>query len=138
MVSMAANVTAEYFDSKGLRYDMSDDGQMISTGFELKNCPGIKVLIVFDPGDESVSLRSKDIARIPEEKKDSMFAVVNSLNAEFRWIKFVINEEDNTLFAEDDAVIQLDSCGEEILECCLHFAAIIDKAFPQIMSSIFG
>ena len=138
MRSMAAEVTAEFFDSKEFCYDMSEDGRAITIGFELKNRDGIKILIVFDPGDESVALRVYNIAKIPSEKKDDMFAVVNSLNQKYRWIKFVIDEEDNTINAEDDAVIQLDSCGEEVLKCCLHFAAIIDQAYPEIMTSIFG
>ncbi|MBO4450503.1 MAG: YbjN domain-containing protein [Clostridiales bacterium] len=138
MSSMAAQVTAAYFDSKGLIYDMSDDGHAISTGFELNNREGLKILIIFDPNDESVALRAFNVAKIPADKKDSMFAVVNSLNTKYRWIKFVIDEEDNTITAEDDAVIQLDSCGEEVLECCKHIVAIVDKAYPEIMASLFG
>ena len=138
MGSMAAQVTAAFFDSKGIRYDMSDDGQAISTGFEMDNREGLKILIVFDPGDESVALRAYNVAKIPANKTDSMFAVVNYLNTKYRWIKFVIDEEDNTITAEDDAVIQLDSCGEEVLECCRHIVGIVDRAYPEIMASIFG
>ena len=138
MSSMAAKVTAAFFDSKGLKYDMSSDGMAITTGFALKNIAGVKILIVFDPDDGSVGLRAFNIAKIPDEKKDSMFAAVNSLNHKFRWIKFVIDEEDNTITVTDDAVIQLDSCGEEVFELCLRLAGIVDEAYPEIMSSIFA
>lgn len=138
MGSMAAQVTAAFFDSKGINYDLSEDGMAIITGFALDNRDGLKILIIFDPGDESVALKAFNVAKIPAAKKDSMFAVVNSLNAKYRWIKFVIDEEDNTITAEDDAVIQLDTCGEEVLECCKHLVGIVDQAYPDIMASIFG
>ena len=138
MGSMAAQVTAAFFDSKGIRYDLTEDGHAIITGFQMDNREGLKLLIFFDPGDESVAIRAFNVAKIPANKTDSMFAVVNYLNTKYRWIKFVINEEDNTITAEDDAVIQLDSCGEEVLECCKHLVEIVDEAYPEIMASIFG
>ena len=138
MSSMAAKVTAAFFDSKGMSYDMSPDGMAITTGIALKNIAGVKILIVFDKGDSSVAIRAFNIAKVPDDKKDGMFAAVNALNHKFRWIKFVIDEEDNTIVVEDDAVIQIDSCGEEVFELCLRLASIVDEAYPEIMSSIFG
>ncbi len=135
---MAAKVTAAYFDSEGLNYTMSEDGYAITTGFGLKTVEGIKILIVFDEGDHSAALRVYGIAKFPDEKKEKMYELVNSLNTQFRWIKFTIDAEDNTIDASDDAVIQLDSCGEEVMELCLRFASIVDKAYPEIMKSIFA
>lgn len=138
MSSIAAKVTAAFFDSKGFNYDMSDDGMAITTGFALENCEGVKILIVFDDDDHSVAIRALNIVKIPDAKKDDMYTLVNELNRKFRWIKFVIDDEDNTINAEDDAIIQLDSCGEEVFECSLHFAAIVDEAYPEIMKKIFA
>ena len=137
-MNMAVKMTAAYFDSKELSYTISEDGQAIATGFGLQNVDRVKILIVFDEGDHTVGLRALGIAKFPESKKDEMFPLVNTLNQEFRWIKFVVDEEDLVINAEDDAVIQLDSCGEEVFELCLHFAAIVDNAYPIIMKSLFA
>ena len=94
--------------------------------------------IIFDDNDRTVGLRAFSILKIPDSKVNNMFAVVNALNQKYRWIKFIIDEEDNTLTAADDAVVQLDSCGDEVMELCLRFASIVDEAYPEIMASIFG
>lgn len=138
MGSMALKVTAAFFDSKGMKYEISDDGRAIITGFGLQNLEGVKITIIFDDNDRTVALRAFSILKIPDSKVNNMFAVVNALNQKFRWIKFIIDEEDNTIDAADDAVIQLDSCGDEVMELCLRFASIVDDAYPEIMASMFG
>ena len=139
MSSMAAKLTAAFFESKGLNYDYLDEDQnAIITGFGLNNVEGIKILIIFDEGDHSVHLMALNVAKFPADKKDGMYAVVNALNKQFRWIKFVVDEKENCINAEDDAIIQLDSCGEEVFECCLHFGSVVDKAYPVVMKSVFA
>ncbi len=138
MSGMAAKVTAAYFDSKDLRYSMTDDGKAILTGFGLENLDGIKMIIIFDPDDDSVHLATSGIAKYPDTKKNEVFELVNSLNRKFRWIKFVADVNENCITAEDDAVIQLDSCGEEVFELCMHFASIVDEAYPIIMKALFA
>ena len=127
MSSMAAKITAAYFESKELDYMISEDGSVITTEFGLENLDGINIFIRFDPSS---------IITFPKVKTESMYALANALNGRFRWIKFVVDEENLSLIAEDDAVIQLDSCGEEVLECSLHFAKIVDAAYPVIANVI--
>ena len=136
MSSMAAKITAAYFESKELDYMISEDGSVITTEFNLENLDGINVFIRFDPGDHTVHLRTSSIITFPKSKMETMYPLVNALNGRFRWIKFVVDEENKSIIAEDDAVIQLDSCGEEVLECSLHFAKIVDAAYPVIMGII--
>ena len=138
MGSMALKVTAAFFDSQDMKYSITDDGKAIITGFGLQNLESVKITIIFDDNDRTVGLRAFSILKIPDSKVNNMFAVVNALNQKYRWIKFIIDEEDNTLTAADDAVVQLDSCGDEVMELCLRFASIVDEAYPEIMASIFG
>ncbi len=138
MASMAAKVTAAFLESKGMNFDLIEEKNVIVTGFGLDNLEGIKVIINFDEGDETVGVRAYGIAKFPESKIDAMYKLVNSLNVQFRWIKFVVDEEDFCINAEDDAIIQLDSCGEEVFRCCLHFATIVDEAYPIIMKGVFA
>ena len=136
MSSMAAKITAAYFESKKLDYMLSDDGNMITTQFSLENMEGFNVFISFDPGDHTVHLRTSNIITFPESKMENMYPLVNALNSRFRWVKFVLDEENKSVIAEDDAVIQLDSCGEEVLECSLHFAQVVDASYPVITSIV--
>jgi hypothetical protein len=136
MSSMAAKITAAYFESRNLDFMISDDGSSIVTQFELENMDGFNVFIRFDDGDHTVNLRTSSIITFPETKMNEMYALANALNSRFRWIKFIVDEKDKSLVASDDAVIQLDSCGEEVFECSIHFAKIVDAAYPVIMGII--
>ena len=136
MSSMAAKITAAYFDSKNMDFMISEDFTSITTQFDLENTDGINVFIRFDPGDHTVHLKTSNIITFPEMKLLEMLALVNALNRQFRWVKFVVDEQNKSIVAEDDAVIQLESCGEEVFECSLHFAKIVDDAYPLITSVV--
>ena len=136
MSSMAAKITAAYFDSKNMDFMISEDFTSITTQFDLENTDGINVFIRIDPGDHTVHLKTSNIITFPEMKLLEMLALVNALNRQFRWVKFVVDEQNKSIVAEDDAVIQLESCGEEVFECSLHFAKIVDEAYPLITSVV--
>ena len=136
MSSMAAKITAAYFDSKNMDFMISEDFTSITTQFDLENTDGINVFIRFDPDDHTVNLTTSNIITFPETKLPEMLALSNALNCQFRWIKFVVDEQNKSIIAQDDAVIQLDSCGEEVFECSLHFAKIVDAAYPLITAVV--
>ena len=66
-----------------------------------------------------------------------MYEVCSKLNNEFRWIKFYVDERDNTITLADDAIVQLDTCGEEIWEIMVRLSDIADDAYPTIMKAIW-
>ncbi|MBO4689032.1 MAG: YbjN domain-containing protein [Clostridiales bacterium] len=140
MANMAAKVTAAFFDSEGIKYDLTGENQeVILTGFAMHNRPGTQRLIIhFDDDEEGVAIRAFEIAKFPEEKLDAMYKLVNTLNDRFRWIKFTVDEKDFTITAADDAVIQIDSCAQEVMQCSMQMLGIIDKAYADIMKGIFS
>lgn len=140
MANMAAKVTAAYFDSEDLKYDLTGENEeVILSGFSMKNRPGSQRLVIhFDDNEKGVAIRAFEVAKFPEEKKESMYKLVNQLNDKFRWIKFTVDEEDCTITAADDAVIELDTCGQEVWQCCRQMLGIIDEAYGDIMKGIFA
>lgn len=139
MSNMAAKMTAAFFDAQELKYSLvGDDEEVLLTGFPMKNKDGIKLMVAFDEDETSCSIHTDDFAKFPEAKLNDMLALVNDLNDRFRWIKFVVDTEHNTIEASDDAIIQLDSVGDEVLRCCIHFIGIVDEAYPEIMRAIFN
>ena len=137
MESMEAKVTKAFFESQGLQVIQLGD-KLLLTGFEMQNREGLKVLMHFDEGDETVKICTQNLVKIPDKDVDKMYKVINSINSRFRWIKFYIREEDNTVVAEDDAIIQLDSCGMEVLQCAIQLAKIADEAYPLLMKAIYA
>lgn len=138
-MNLAAKVTAAYFDSQDIRYSMrGDDNEIISVGFRAENKESIEILLFFSEGNDNVGIRSFDLCKVPEVKKPALYELCSKLNDEYRWVKFYIDEDDNTITAADDALIQLDSCGEECLELVMRMCDIADEVYPEIMKAIWS
>ena len=138
MANAAAKVTAAFFDSKGLHYEiLGDDEEVIHFGLPMENREGIMLFLFFTPDGTSVSIRNFDLAKIPEGKKAQAIMVCNELNLNFKWVKFAYDDERKCIQATDDAVIQLDSCGDEVLRCSIQLMHVCDEAYPLIMKAIY-
>ena len=60
------------------------------------------------------------------------------MNNRFNWVKFFVDESDSTITLSDDAVIQLDSCGEEIIKLIQFMTLVADEAYPEFMKAIWS
>ena len=138
-MNMASKATQAFFDSEGIKYELlNEDTGLIRLGFTMENKDSLSIFLDFSADGTSVSLVSFEIAKAPVEKKYKMFELCNSLNKRYKWVRFYYDEEKAMITAQDDAVIQLDSCGEEIIRCCIQMMHIVDEAYPEIMRAIFA
>ena len=138
-MNLAAKVTAAFFDSHDIRYSMrGDDNEVIRVGFRAENKESVEILLFFSEKNDNVGIRSFDLCKVPEAKKPALYELCSKLNDKYRWVKFYIDEDDNTITAADDAVIQLDSCGEECLELVMRMCDIADEVYPEIMKTIWS
>jgi len=136
--NLAAKNTALYFDSRKYKYEIfGEDGDIILLSMLMDNREPIKVALIFSKDGTSVSIRNTDLAKVPEGKAEQAIRVCNELNLNFRWIKFAYDDERKTIQASDDAVIQLESCGEEVFRCCGQLMDIADEAYPLIMKALY-
>ena len=139
MANTAAKMTAAYLDSKGMRYEIvGDNEEAIRTGFKMFNMDNIRIFVIFDEDCTSCSIKTFDYIKIPKEKYDKIYKVLNQMNHDFRWIKFFLNEEEGYVVILDDAVIQLDTCGEEVFRCMQQLAAVADEAYPRIQKELWS
>ena len=60
------------------------------------------------------------------------------MNDKFRWVKFYVDESDNTVSLATDAVITSATCGEVIYELVLRMASIGDDAYPEFMRALWA
>ncbi len=139
-MNLACKVTAAHFDSQNLKYKITGEREdAIETGFGgLDNKGDIRMTIFFDEDNSSCAIRVFNFVNFSEEHKPKMYEVSSKMNEQYRWVKFYVDEKDNTITAATDAVIQLDSCGEEVTELILRIANICDKAFPEFMKGIWA
>ena len=138
-MGISIEMTKAFMDSKSMRYQESNDGKVLKVGIGgLKNKGSVDILVFFDDDDTSVGIRCFNICSVPENKKQDIYKVCSQQNHRFRWVKFYVGSEDNSVSAEDDAVIQPESCGEEIFELILRMAGVVDEAYPIFMKALWS
>lgn len=138
MASAAAKIFEAYMAANEINISYVDDEETIMrVGWKLDNTK-IADYIIFDEGDEHIQIQGRDFIQVPENKYDIMLDVINSCNMEYRWIKFYLNKEQGEIVAMTDAIIQLDSCSEEIDELMHRMNNIVDDAYTKFMKALWA
>lgn len=137
-MNLALKVTAAYLDSQEIKYTiLGEEEDKLSVVSRAENKDSVEIIAFFGEDNTDVCIKSFDVAKFPEAKKADIYKVCNELNADFRWVKFYVDERDNTVTAQEDAVVQLDSCGEECYELMARMVGIIDEGYPKLMKAIW-
>lgn len=132
-------MTAAYFDAKDFKYQMDEEQNVMQVSFgKYENKDQMKMLVFFKEDNRTVSVRSFEYCSIPENKLAAMHALCSELNRKYVWVKFFVDTKDNTLTLADDAIVMVDSCGDEIHELLLRMWQIGDDAYPDIMRTLWA
>jgi hypothetical protein len=100
--------------------------------------PSIRMIFFFSKDCEDVAIRVFDIVKLPENRVEGFFKVVNEANRRFRFAKFVLDTNDNTVQAEMDAAFRTHDVGEICLELMNRCVDICDKAYPDFMKALWA
>ena len=119
-------------DRQGIRY--SDDGEFrVSVSYSGDFTNSIKINVIFDKdGEGLVALRCWSFGSIPSNAREYMLERCNKLNAEYRWVKFYIDNDGN-LSVGMDAVVDIDSVGKECVQLVKRMVSIYDDAYPTLI-----
>lgn len=112
------------------------DNVIVSFGGD--NMDTIRCILLFDADNESAAVRVFNIVKIPSEKIAKMFITVNALNIKYRFGKFCIDTNDNTVQMEMDVPFRAGSVGPVCLEMLMYSVSICDKAYPELMKAIWS
>lgn len=138
MANAAAKMFTSYLDSKEMRYDIGGEQEnIVKMSWKLDNT-SIKIYFDFDENNSYVHILGVDFIQIAEEKFGVILDAVNDCNNQYRWIKFCLNKKDREVTAECDAVIQLDTCAEEVYELMIRMTRIVDGAYPTFMKAMWA
>lgn len=138
MANAAAKIYEAFLQSDNVNYSYIDEEEMIMrVGWKLDNTK-IADYIMFDEDSEYIQLQGRDFIQIPENKYDLMLDVINDTNREYRWVKFCLDKEGGSIIAMVDAIIQLDTCAEEIDELMHRMNSIVDDAYTKFMKALWA
>lgn len=140
-MSLTAERIKSYLDSKEIRYDYYEPGEnkseAIRVAYGAKNKDSISVLLFIDEDGNYINVKSFSIAKVPEDKLMDIYVCLNELNAEYRWVKFYV-DSDNEITVSGDAIIDDDSAGPEAFEIIIRYIGIIDEVYPRMMKIIWA
>lgn len=137
MSNTAADVVEAYFNEKDIHPErLGDNGEAMLMTYGGKNTD-YKLFILFDDNSKSCDLKAVDIVKVPEERRERVIMALNRINSTYRWVTFYLSD-DGTVVARDDAIIDLDTCGDEVDQCLFQLCGIVDEAYPEIMKAIYA
>ena len=129
-MQMYAREFTMHMDANGIKYTEQDE-HVIKVSYSGDNMDSIPVFVFFDEdGDPYAQFKCWNIANFKNNESVAI-ELCNKLNAEYRWVKFYI-DDDKDVVASIDAMLDMGSCGEECLSLVRRVVSIVDDAYPQI------
>ncbi len=137
----ATQTIYDYFLQNNIRCraEENDTLSFVEAGFSGKNVTNLVVRFLSADEDFDVAVRTAPIARVPEERKDTVLQVLNECNLTYRYVKFAMNSERDILaFFDFPVKTSTENLGPVAREIFIRFMQIIDKCYPDIMKAIFA
>ena len=118
-----------YLDKKEISYDyIGVDGKYeeVDVTLDRKLFPSLTCEIYFRDDGEELSLRIWNIITAKADK-ESVFAALNTLNDNYKFVKFVFDESDSTVQAELDMYIDAEHCGRSVYDAMNAMFNVVDN-----------
>ncbi len=133
----AAKRFVDYLDDKGIKYDTDEieENSVVKVGYNLENTT-VKATIFFSDDNKHLAMRCFNIVQVPKDKLANILVACNKTNREYRWVKFVINDE-MEVNAQTDAIIGENSSGD-VFELMYRILGIVDEVYPSFMKAIWA
>ena len=116
-----------------------DDGDVCDVWlqFTVENGAPYRIHFLVSDEDNDVSMRVFSLVKVEEEKRDNVIQVLNNLNVQYRYTKFVC-DKDGDVNVEYDYPLTGSNPAESAEEMVIRFAQIVREAFPQIMRAVWA
>ena len=118
-----------FLDGKGIVYDyigVNGKYEEVDVKERMDNYPYLICELHFRNDCEELSLRIWDIVKAKADK-ETVCAVLNELNNQYKIVKFVYDESDSTVQAEMDMYIDGDHCGRSVYDAMNAMFNVVDN-----------
>lgn len=134
MANMAARIFAAALEEREVRYSyMNEEESVIHVGWKIEGGK-LDLNFAFSDDNEDVQIFGFFL-KVPEEKITVMYEACNQCNCDYRWAKFSVRK--GQVCVESDAVIQLDSCADEVFGYMVRLTKIVERAYPTLMKAMW-
>ena len=130
MMQNFAEAFTKYMDKEGVKYIKQND-HVVTVVYSGNNMESIPIFVFFDEDNEPlVTFKCWSIMNFKRNEAAAL-VVCNTLNSEYRWVKFYL-DTDKDIVASLDAMVSIQTCGEECLFLARRMVNILDNAYPRI------
>ncbi|MDO4836838.1 MAG: YbjN domain-containing protein [Clostridia bacterium] len=132
-----------YLDKRNVRYTLMRDADtepasdVVKVAFSGEQVD-VTVTFFFDHDNEHASLRVFNLVKVPAGKISAMLTAVNQINNEYRFAKFCLDPDDNTIQAEMDCIFRQHDIDEICNEAMVRIVNICNEAYPVFMKSLWS
>jgi len=136
MESLAAKEVIEYFDSKDLTIKLVEEDLIKSSwGFDGGD---MDIFVQFIDDDERAHVEGINFIKVPMEKRDRIIPIINQVNSEYCFVKFVLNTNSGQICARLDTILGTEKRGEVCYELVMRTLNVVEDAYPQFMKAIWS
>ena len=135
----ATRAIIDAFNEKDIKYAVEENDKFsyVKAGFHSETGTPVTVMFISSDEDNDVAVFTDSLVKLPEAKLPELFRVVNELNRDCRYLKFVVNK-DNDLRVEFDLPIRTDNVGPVAVEIFIRVMKTVDEKLPIMMKAIWA
>lgn len=144
MIYKATKLIKEEMERQGLKYSIEEfedgSGSTLLVRFTINNGPSLRVKFISLDDKNDVAIRLfRIVENVAESKINEMLKAVNECNCEYRYLKFILDEEHDVNIEYDLALRAEDtSIGTEACEILVRIVRIVDEVYPKFMKIIWS
>lgn len=137
-----AEAYCAYLDREGIKHDdifvLNSGNYDVESRWNLSHSGvSIAVRAIFDKDDDhTVALRAFKFSNAKQNRNKAIIAC-NELNNTYRWIKFVVDDDDD-INIEADVYVDNRTAGPEVSRLMHRIVSIADDAYPVIMKALWS
>lgn len=122
-------------DAKGVKYELggldSNNNEKLSIhNNDSTNDFSYTIRYFFDDGQENCSLRVWDVISYSDADFAKVLRAVNKLNFDYKYVRFYLDESDNTVTAAIDTIYRTHDIDQILWEATMYVVNILEVAYP--------
>ena len=127
------------FNEVGISNEIGRRGQVCSilAGLNTKKVRNLYAEFLINTDSEDVGIYVFDIASVMEEHRADVLEMLNYINANYRYVRFFVGENDSVCAACDVPKTAQDVPATAV-ELFVRLSQMVDECYPYIMRSMWG
>lgn len=105
--------------------------------FGIKNGGSYRIRFISHDDDKDVSVRVFSLVSVDEERRSKVLPIVNKLNAKYRFVKFVL-DDDGDVNVEYDYLTDCPDPAASAEEMVIRIVRMIDDSYPELMRAMWA